>query len=376
MNSNKCICKVPFSEIEIHNNGDVYVCCPIKNRTVIGNIYKEDNFDNIWYSEIAQNLRKEILEQNYCKCDLNICNPLNNIEQDKLNLMKDNNINLSTKPPYPKYVKFCHEIHCNLKCITCRDKFVTSDSKQTKLLNSYIHTKFLPILKNCEIVSMNGSGEVFASAHCKTLIKEIVKEYPNIKFDLHTNGLLCTKEMCDNLGITNRICSIDISMHAIKKKTYNKIMIGSNYNKVISNLKWLSSLLKEGSLQRLDLYFVVQKMNYKEMIPFIKFANTLNANVYFWEYRDWGPKLGKKYDKIAVFNKNHIEYNKLAKILQNPIFKNENVYLNNLLSNIKPIPKTQIIKNVFFTLKNDITNNINDIKKTIRKLKLLIICSK
>ena len=94
---------------------------------------------------------------------------------------------------------------------------------------------FLPILKNCEIVSLNGSGEVFASSHCKKLVKAIVEKYPNIKFDIHTNGTLCTNELCDKLGITEKIVSVDISLHSATEKTYNKIMLGSSYKNVIKN---------------------------------------------------------------------------------------------------------------------------------------------
>ena len=55
---NNC-CKVPFSEVEISANGDVYVCCPAKMSISIGNIYKE-SFENIWYSKAAQDLRQDI----------------------------------------------------------------------------------------------------------------------------------------------------------------------------------------------------------------------------------------------------------------------------------------------------------------------------
>ena len=338
VNMTEHICKVPFTEIEISSKGDVYVCCPAKMNTVLGNVYKED-FSKIWYSQTAKELRKEILNRNYSKCNLKICNPENNIEQDKLDLLEKIDIEYSETPPYPKYVKFCHDLTCNIKCITCRDTKVISSSTEIEKLNSHIYKTFLPLLKNCEIVSLNGAGEIFASKHCRTLVKAIVKEYPQIKFDLHTNGILCNERNCDELGITDKIISIDISMHAAKKSTYEKIMIGSDYDKVVKNIKWLSTLKKNSQLKRLDLYFVVQKMNYLEMPDFVKFAQENNADVYFWEYRNWGTKLNKKYDKIAVFEKYHPEYNKFVKMLNNDIFQANNCHLNNFLNSLKPISK-------------------------------------
>ena len=331
-------CKVPFSEVEIHENGNVYVCCPAKMQLAIGNIY-EQSFDEIWHSNSAQKLRHEILyNNNYCFCNLNICNPQNNIEQDKLKLIEGIKVNFTEKPDYPIYVKFCHDHHCNLKCITCRDDFYTNSPTKIQELDSKIEKYYLPILKNCKIVSLNGSGEVFASKHCRNLIKAIVKKYPDIKFDLHTNGVLCDKKNCDELGITDKIISVDVSMHSVSKKIYNKIMLGSNYEKVLSNLKWLSSLKQKGQLKRLDLYFVVQKINYKEMADFVDFAKSIDADVYFWEYRNWGNLWGaKNYEKVAIFEKFHYQYNQFAKYLENKNFNAKNCHLNNYLKQIKTI---------------------------------------
>ena len=331
-------CKVPFSQIEIHPNGNVYVCCPAKNNKSIGNIYETD-FDKIWYSDVAKEMRREIIKnRNYKYCDLQICNPLDNIEQDKLDLIDDYKIDYSETPDYPLYVKFCHEKHCNIKCVTCRDDFITNTKEQEEKLNSYIKTTYLPILKNCKVVSLNGSGEVFASKHCTNLVKAIAEEYPDIKFDFHTNALLCSEKMLKGLNIEDKVVAVDVSMHAYSRKTYNKIMRGSNYDIVRRNLQYLSGLRRRGTLKTLSLYFVVQKMNYKEMPDFINFAQKINAEVYFWEYRNWHNNWGQKnYKKVAIYDKCHLLYNDFAKLLQDPIFKAKNCHLNNFLQKVKPI---------------------------------------
>ena len=95
-------------------------------------------------------------------------------------------------------------------------------------------------------------------------------------------------------------------------------------------------------------------MNYKEMPEFIKLAESLGADVYFWEFRDWGTNFGKKYRDIAVFEKYHKNYNDFAKLLQNPIFKQKNVHLNNYLKTIKPISKKEIIKNRYMNFKKNL----------------------
>ena len=70
------ICKVPFGFIEIFPNGDVFSCCPayLKNgmNDHIGNIFKE-SFDEIINSEKAIRIRKNILNNDYSMCKLELC---------------------------------------------------------------------------------------------------------------------------------------------------------------------------------------------------------------------------------------------------------------------------------------------------------------
>lgn len=337
---NKCL--VPFTQIEIHPNGDVFFCCPIIISKSIGNVYKQP-FDEIWYSDIAKEIRREILHNNcYKYCDMQICNPIDNINMDILDIIDDLDIEESEAPPYPQYVKFCHERHCNIKCVTCRDDYCLSSKQETQELDSKIEPVFLPILKNCKVVSLNGAGEVFASKHCCNLIKSIVRVYPNIKFDIHTNGVLCDKKLCDELQITDRLISVDVSMHAVTKDTYQKIHLGSNFDKVNENLNWLKTLKYNGNLKKLNLYFVVQRYNYKEMKLYIQNAKKIGANVYFWEYRNWGNEWGNEnYENVAIYEKWHPEYNEFAQILQDDIFKEKHCFLNKYLKSCIPISDTE-----------------------------------
>lgn len=97
------ICKVPFGYIEIFGNGDVYTCCPdyIYNGC-IGNIFKQPFLDII-NSERAIQIRKNILENNYSMCNLDLCNP--NMRVDQLNSKCVNNINYDTVIEKSKYNK-------------------------------------------------------------------------------------------------------------------------------------------------------------------------------------------------------------------------------------------------------------------------------
>lgn len=344
-------CKAPFSSIEISALGEIYLCCPATLNISIGNIYKSP-FEEIWYSDKAKQIRREILKNNYQYCNLKICDPINNIMQKKFSKFDNFIVNFAENPPYPLYVKYCHDLHCNIKCITCRDEFIINNTQQTIELDTKIE-KLLTCLKNCKIVSMNGTGEALASKHGHHLIKAINKNFPHIYFEFHTNGVLCNKKLLEKLGILDKVISVNISMHASTKKTYEKIMLGSNYSKVLENLKFLAELKKAGQLKALDLYFVVHKINYKEMKDFVNFAQKYSADVYFWEYRKWANKWGEEnYNKVAIYEKSHYLYNDFAKILQDPIFQQKNCHLNKFLLSIKPISRFEHIKNIIKDFKN------------------------
>jgi hypothetical protein len=70
----------------------------------------------------------------------------------------------------------------------------------------------------------------------------------------------------------------------------------------------------------------------------VKFAQKYEAAVRFLSYRDWGTSLSVK--EARVCNKDHPEFPAYVKMLQDPIFKNKNCYLDPIseeLANIKHV---------------------------------------
>ena len=72
-NTNKDICYMPFYMAEISENGNVYPCCPrFIDFYSFGNLF-ENNFQEIWFSEKANNFRNKILHNDYSLCNRNMC---------------------------------------------------------------------------------------------------------------------------------------------------------------------------------------------------------------------------------------------------------------------------------------------------------------
>lgn len=318
-------CKKPFENIEIHLGGDVFTCCPSWiSWYSIGNIF-EDSFDNILNSEKALEFRRKILKDDYSLCDRKRCICFEHIDK----------LNLSEQVEYPKYVKFCYDKECNYRCITCRDSsFVNSDA-EVEFFDNKIKEVFLPLLKNADIVSLSGSGDPLASQHSRNLIKAIIKEYPNIKFELHTNGSRFNPSIiCDNLELLNQLHRVMISVHAATEETYKKITKRGSFSTVLKNIEWASQLKKEGKIDKVEIIFVVTVLNYEEMLYFAKLAKKYEIESVFWGVADWGTAFTSNYDDIAVFEKSHTKFAELKEILSDDIFKSQYCYLSPQLREI------------------------------------------
>lgn len=336
--SNKHICARPFTEIEIHTDGNVYTCCPayLKNYP-IGNIFKVNSFDEIWYSKEAIDLRQKVLDCDYSFCNKNICD---------MKFVPNTNMSV-TDTLYPELVRFAYDSQCNLKCMFCRDSFICNKEDFNEKYDQLIDSLFLPILKNAKIMSITSVGEITASKHSQKIIKKAAQLYPNLKFELLTNGLLFNEKFVDDMGIIDRIERIVISLHASKKTTYETIMRGAKYDLVQKNLEWIFSLKKSGKIQDICLIFVACSLNYKEIPDFIDFAIKSGATATVWEYRNHNrTQMDAQFEKYAVWQKSHPQYNDFVRIMNDVKSKYKNqCRMPQIFNDLEPICPFESLKN-------------------------------
>ena len=352
---NNYICHNGCLILEVNTEGDVLPCCPDwHNFYKFGNIYSE-SIENIINSEKARIFRRSILNGTYEFCNKNSCMS-HSIPKEEIKkyILDDGSMN-----SFVETIRFAHERSCNLKCITCRNDYIFKD-KNTEILNELVEKTFVPLASNAKCVHLNTNGEVFASSHCEKLLKALVQNNKNIKFDITSNGVLFTKENCVRLGILNSLNDVGISVHAATKETYNKITgstpQSNNFEKVFNNIEFLLDLKKQGMLRSLQLIFVVHKYNYKEMIDFLNLPIIRNNNipVMFWEYRPWSSSsMSEDYEDVAVWLKNNKEYKNFKKIISNKIFDSENCKIPALFSKIRCEQKQNLF-GFFKWVKNDV----------------------
>lgn len=329
--SKKQICLHPFRSIEIYDNGETSCCwCPyLVTKYSFGNIY-EQSFDEIWNGEKAKAFRQDVLEGKYTFCDLTMCET-----DDSLSYYTNNPSEVSINSEYPECVNFAIDRSCNLKCIMCRDEVDCNKQESIKKLDALLDKTFIPMLKNAKLVHPCSLGELFVSKHSKKLVKEALKHYPHLKFCIYTNGMFCDEEHFNELNLKGKVDELLISVHAATKETYDKIVRGGDFNRVMKNVKWAAEQLKIGNIDKCTLNYVVSSLNYQDMIEFAQFAKELNICASFWEVRNWQTsELSKDVSPYAIFEENHPEHYKLVETLKHPIFQSKNVVLNDVLKNL------------------------------------------
>ncbi len=323
------VCTHPFISLEIDQFGDVYTCCPgYINYNKIGNIFEKDNctLESIWHSEVANNLREKILNDDYSMCNLEICR--------QKSLEENINSKYHLNPDLPTYITLSYDKECNLQCITCRDEKIKNTKEKEEILNNKIDSLLFPLLKNAQIIALSGAGEAFFSPHSRLLIKKLTsnKKNSSLKFNINTNGILFNEANCNELGLNNRINEVFVSLPAIDKKIYNKIMIGSNLDVVLNNIKWMANESKEKRINKITINTVISDLNYKEIPKLVDFARKLDIFITISQYQYWGTSFGKNYSDIAIWEKGHKNHKKFINILKDKKLNYEKIFLSPLFA--------------------------------------------
>lgn len=336
MQSNQDFCKKPFAFFEIGTDGYCYCCSRLWNDSYcLGNIL-EDGYEAVWNGEKAQEIRRTVIDHSYKYCDLDIC------------FIDKSDPYESVIAPDPEIVSFCYDTTCTQKCVYCRDEIQGLNKEQQEKWDSLIEPCFIPMLKNAKQVVIGVAGEVFTSSHTKKLIKRIAEVYPNMQFAILTNGIYCTKENLESLGITDKITDIRVSVPSTNEKVYNSIVRNGNHKQLMENLRYIAKLKKQGLIKVFHLNCVISSLNYKGLIDLTKLAKELDASVNAMIVKNMGQntKFMQNFDKYLVTSTSHPEYNKLVKILKNPILADDKYFIiNDHFRHLKPVSFIDEIKN-------------------------------
>jgi hypothetical protein len=327
------MCLVPFLRLEVHHKQN-FMCCPswIKKELPNGVSLSE-----LWNSEEAQEIRSTVMDGSFKHCDETLCPYLKDVINDGVlksgyvthnslltpkfkKIFEDKTKDIPNN--YVKEINFSFDRSCNYKCPSCRTDFIIANTERQKGINLTIKEIEDTFSTSLEKMYISGTADAFASASYRNYLKNFDPEkYPKLKkIHLHTNGSLWTKELWESMkSIHPYVKTCEISIDAATKETYEtKTRIGGNWETLINNLKFISTI---NTIDNIKLSFVVQESNFKEMKPFydlIRFIFSDKIDIFYGRITNWDTfddETFKQLDVADINNPYHIDFlNEINKV--------------------------------------------------------------
>jgi MoaA/NifB/PqqE/SkfB family radical SAM enzyme len=343
------ICIIPFSYLEIHKY-NVHGCCPSWLTIPYGNV---DNLGEIWNGEIATNVRQSVLDGIYTYCDKNNCPHLSQLinNNDASGIFIKKSLQESLKIDGPSRLNLCFDNSCNLSCPSCRKDIIISDEKDRLKNNKILEDLSFNFKDTVDSLYISGTSDPFASKTFIDFLENFKDDiFPKLKIiHIHTNGLLLDEKMWNRIKKAHKyIKTIEVSIDAATKETYEKIRRGGNWERLNRNLNFISSI---PTIYNKSYSFVVQDTNYKEMKMFYDFISSLphyhknNYNVYFGKILNWGTYTDDEFFIKQIWNELHPNFNDfLVELKKIGMIYNSNNNMNDIVEkyNLKEI-KTRLI---------------------------------
>ena len=327
------ICTVPFNSLEVHNNV-CFLCCPswLPNRIELNEIPLKD----VYNSEPVINVRNSILDGSFKYCSKELCPHLSKLVNQGIATgpiqLKSNSHYTSPiiRSNTPDYLVMNFDRTCNYKCPSCRVDLIVESSEGIQRIEKTIDEIDEYYSKHVKTLYITGTGDPFVSVSFRNYLRNFnPKKYPQLtNIHLHTNASMWTEEMWNSMPNANKLVhTCEISIDAGTKDTYeNKTRLGGNWDKLINNLKFISTIPKLS----VKASFVVQDSNYMEMETFYNVMDSIfgkKVSVFFGKITNWGTFSEGEFKLKQVWDENHPEHGLFKKEL-NKVWKNPNVFHN------------------------------------------------
>ena len=339
-------CSKPFKWFEVSGwyepKGDVFMCCPTWLDTPIGNLQNQ-SVEEIWNGEKAQEIRRSILDGSFRYCNRSRCPFLQSVSGpvEKVEDVQDKDLKLVIEEgltilPYgPREINCGYDKSCNLSCPSCRTEIIVESKYKRQILK--IQGKIQDeAIKDAHLLYITGSGDPFGSPFFRKWLKTMRREdMPLLKnLHLHTNGQLWTPKMWGTISrdVRQLVKSTEISIDAASSETYSINRRGGSFERLLENLEFVSTLRRNGPLERVTISMVVQENNFLEMPDFVRLGQRFDFDtVYFSQLVNWGTFSEKEFTNRAIHLPTHPRHSEFVDLLKDEILYEKLVYLGNLI---------------------------------------------
>lgn len=319
-------CDYTKKALSIKAHGNVMACCSSVGLSMGNSLYT--SIEEILRGIQAQLICLSINNRTYSFCG-DMCFMFREKKyclEDEDDIKNNPRCNISLREIKDFNVQLGYDRSCNLACPSCRDHRIIKpeDSKEiVEMIHDEVKRMCLKKPRNMRI----GNGELFFSPYYKDII---FNQYVSDEIALISNGMLFTPENWSFLEKRYKKISLEVSIDAIHPDTYKKLR-GGDLKKLHKNMEFASFLRRDGRLKKLSISFVIQVENYREMIGFVKYGKSINADfIHFMKLNSWGHIPEDKFIQMDVYDKRNKNHHEFVKILNNPLFLDPSVHVDNI----------------------------------------------
>lgn len=263
-------CRIPYNTINVDAESNCILCnCDGWLPIPVGKVSEFDSIEAVLNSPIAKMLQEDIDQKKFTWCAVDRCGILHhNNHKDFYSL----HINIDNS--------------CNLSCPSCRREIIMTSSGEDYDKKMSDIDRILTWLEKFQYpieISFGGNGDALASLICRKLIKNY-KHRQFQKFVITTNGLLLKKVMPES-AILPAVSLYSVSVDAGSKSVYENVRRPGKWEILLENLEWLAKNKQNAVVQ---LNFVLQNENYRDLSAFVKLCQKYGFAGSIQPLNDWG----------------------------------------------------------------------------------------
>ena len=165
-------------------------------------------------------------------------------------------------------------IACNLNCVMCPWREITQNAENRGLMSPEIWESIRPHLSDVKSIDFTGGGEPLLQPNLPQWIAEA--HAAGCETGFLSNGVLLTKEKLRQI-LDAGVDWICISMDGADAEMYNKIRIGSNFDRVYENVANIAAM-RTGRIPKTMINFVLMDLNFHQVEDIVRLASDLGVD--------------------------------------------------------------------------------------------------
>ena len=307
-------CESPFVKFETLIDGTVAPCCSIWTKKRLGQLDTQ-NFEEIWNSQDAQEMRESILDGSFRYCNKQRCSFIMDdtlpdrdaITDPELRQIIDGNITrLDMKP---RWLFLAHDATCNLACPSCRSGIEIASPAQEARFDVIMEQVFHPLLSSGSrmLVSISGQGDPWSSQHYRAILRHMADHDLPVDLNIHTNAqLMGPKRWAEFAGLEKYKPLVSVSIDAATPWVYDYVRRPGKFDRLVENLSFLAAKHEEGIFREFETNATIQLDNFHELPALIDLAERMgNERIYLYMIQNTGAHLARSYDHKNVADVQH-----------------------------------------------------------------------